>query len=138
MFGASTNRAAAYSKVGVETGVPAASPHQLILMLFDGAILSLTSAVAALERNDIAAKGQALSKAIEIIANGLDAGLDIESGGEIAQRLAALYEYMTHRLLYANLHNSREAVEEVLELLNGLRESWRAIAPTSELGGQTA
>lgn len=132
MFGATTNRAAAYSRVGIETGVPAASPHQLILMLFDGAILALSSATAALERNDLPAKGQALSKAIEIIANGLDAGLDVEAGGEIAVRLASLYEYMTHRLLYANLHNSREAIAEVVDLLNGLRDSWRAIGPEVE------
>jgi flagellar protein FliS len=129
MFGASTNRAAAYAKVGVETGVTAADPHKLILMLFDGAVLAITSAKVAMTGGDIPAKGMAISRAIEIIANGLDASLDLEAGGEIAARLSALYEYMTHRLLYANLHNSEAALTEVLDLLSGLRESWEAIRP---------
>ena len=66
MFGSySSNRAAAYSKVGVETGVAAADPHKLILMLFDGAILAVSAASTAMAQKDIAAKGQAASKAIE-------------------------------------------------------------------------
>ncbi|AUN95525.1 flagellar export chaperone FliS [Pseudazoarcus pumilus] len=128
MFG-TTNRAAAYSRVGVETGVSAADPHQLILMLFDGAIMSITSASAAMERKEVAAKGASLSKAIEIISNGLDASLDHEAGGELSLRLSALYDYMTERLIHANAHNDREALDEVLRLLGGLRESWQAIGP---------
>ena len=127
MFSASTNRAAAYSKVGVETGVSAATPHRLILMLFDGAMMSINTAIVALERKDVPAKGAALSRAIEIIANGLDASLDHEAGGELSLRLSSLYEYMTERLLHANLHNDRKTLEEVLGLLGGLRESWQAI-----------
>lgn len=129
MFGASTNRAAAYAKVGMETGVSTADPHQLILMLFDGAIFSITSAKVAMAKKDIPAKGLAISKAIEIIANGLDTSLDHEAGGEIAGRLSALYEYMSSRLLYANLKNNEPALDEVKDLLSGLRESWQAIAP---------
>lgn len=129
MFGPSTNRASAYAKVGMETGVTSADPHKLILMLFDGALLSISSARHALERKDIPAKGMAISKAIEIIANGLDASLDLEAGGELAMRLSALYEYMSDRLLYANLHNNQAALDEVAGLLGGLRESWEAIGP---------
>lgn len=132
MFGTRTNRAAAYSKVGVETGVSTASPHKLIVMLYDGALMAIATAMLAIERNDVSAKGASLSKAIEIIANGLDAALDHEAGGELALRLSALYEYMTDRLLHANLHNDREALQEVTELLSGLRESWQAIAPEVE------
>lgn len=129
MFGTSMNRASAYAKVGVETGVTTADPHKLILMLYDGALLSIATARHAIETKDIPAKGKAISKAIEIIANGLDACLDMEAGGELAMRLSALYEYMTDRLLYANIHNSAAALEEVSGLLGGLRESWEAIAP---------
>ncbi|HRD34345.1 MAG TPA: flagellar export chaperone FliS [Rhodocyclaceae bacterium] len=135
MFGPSINRASAYAKVSVETGVTSADPHKLILMLFDGALLSISSARHALERKDIPAKGIAISKAIEIIANGLDASLDFDAGGELAMRLSALYEYMTDRLLYANLHNNQAALDEVAGLLGGLRESWEAIAPQA---GRTA
>lgn len=136
MFGPSTNRASAYAKVGMETGVTSADPHRLILMLFDGALLSLSSAGHALERKDIAAKGMAISKAIEIISSGLDASLDHETGGDLAMRLSALYEYMTDRLLYANLHNNQAALDEVAGLLSGLRESWEAIGPQARSAAQ--
>lgn len=136
MFGPSTNRASAYAKVGMETGVTSADPHKLILMLFDGALLSIAGARAALERKDIPAKGMAISKAIEIIASGLDSCLDLEAGGELAMRLSALYEYMTDRLLYANLHNNQAALDEVAGLLSGLRESWEAIGPQARSAAQ--
>lgn len=132
MFGAAANRAAAYVKVGVETGVSTADPHRLILMLYDGALVSIGSAMHALDNKDVPGKGKAISKAIEIIASGLDASLDQEAGGELAVRLSALYEYMTDRLLYANLHNNRAALEEVAQLLGGLRESWESIGPQAK------
>ena len=66
-------------------------------------------------------------EAIEIIANGLKISLDYEAGGDLAARLGALYDYMTHRLLYANLHNSRPALDEVTRLLNELKGAWEEI-----------
>ncbi|WP_407278254.1 flagellar export chaperone FliS [Aromatoleum evansii] len=129
MFGSFPNRAAAYAQVGVETGVSTADPHKLILMLFDGALLSIGTASAAMENRDIPGKGQAISKAIEIILNGLKASLDLNAGGELAARLSALYDYMSERLVYANLHNSRPALDEVHGLLESLREAWAGIAP---------
>ena len=125
---ASSNPASAYAKVGVETGVTAASPHKLILMLFDGAIMALGSATRHMAEKNIAAKGQDISKAIEIITNGLRVSLDLEAGGELAERLFALYDYMTVRLLHANLHNDTAAIEEVSRLLGELRSAWEEIA----------
>lgn len=132
MFGTSSfGRASAYARIGMETGVSTADPHKLILMLFDGAIMSITSAAVAMDNRQIAAKGEGISKAIEIITNGLKISLNMEAGGELAERLAALYDYMADRLLYANLHNNRAALDEVCELLSGLRDAWRSIAPTT-------
>ncbi|ANQ85870.1 flagellar export chaperone FliS [Azoarcus olearius] len=130
MFGSTSyaNRAAAYARVGTETSVEAASPHKLILMLYDGALLSLRSASVAMQNKDIPAKGMAISKAIDIISNGLKVSLDLNAGGELAARLDALYEYMGDRLLYANLHNNQPALDEVCTLLASLREAWQAIA----------
>ncbi|THF65703.1 flagellar export chaperone FliS [Pseudothauera nasutitermitis] len=130
MFGTRSyaNRASAYTRVGTETGVEAASPHQLILMLYDGALLALRTAESAMEHDDIPRRGAAISKAIDIITNGLKVSLDLNSGGELAVRLDALYEYMADRLLYANLHNSQAALDEVSGLLAGLREAWQGIA----------
>ncbi len=133
MFGSySANRANAYAKVEVETGVTAADPHKLVLMLYDGAILSISTAAGAMQRGDIAVKGQSTSKAIEIITNGLKASLDAKAGGELAERLSALYDYMAERLLYANLHNNRAALDEVSGLLESLREAWQGIAPSAQ------
>lgn len=137
MFGSFANRASAYTQVGVETGVATASPHKLILMLFDGAILSIATAAAAMDGKDIPAKGQAVSKAIDIILNGLKASLDAKAGGELADRLAALYDYMGERLLHANLHNSRAALDEVSGLLHTLREAWEGIAPATARAPET-
>lgn len=70
-----------YTKVGVETGVAAADPHRLILMLFDGALVAITQANAAIVRKDIPAKGAAILKAIAIVDGGLKASLDVKAGG---------------------------------------------------------
>ena len=132
-FGIAARRgAAAYSSVGVETGVSTADPHKLILMLFEGALLQIGTAAIALENKDVPAKGMAISKAIEIILNGLKVSLDYEAGGELAQRLGALYDYMTQRLLYANLHNSRPAMDEVTQLLTDLKSAWEAIGSSEQ------
>lgn len=103
----------AYAQISVESAVMSASPHQLIEMLFDGANSALVRARLFLEQGDVVAKGEALSKAINIIDNGLKAGLDQEKGGEIATNLSELYDYMIRRLLQANLRNDAQAIEEV-------------------------
>jgi len=122
----------AYAKVGIETGVVAASPHKLIVMLFDGALAALATALQHMNTGNIPGKGQALSKAISIIDSGLRASLDHKAGGEISANLDALYEYMSNRLMLANLNNQPEMIEEVQRLLQDLRSAWEAIAPTAQ------
>ena len=117
----------AYATIGVETGVMAADPHKLVLMLFEGARLAVAEAGRKLQSNETAAKGAAFSKAIMIIDSGLKASLDVEAGGDMAEKLYALYDYMTSRLLIANLHNDLKAVEEVDRLLDELQGAWKAI-----------
>ncbi|CQD98481.1 flagellar protein FliS [Yersinia intermedia] len=119
----------AYATVGIESGVMSASPHQLIVMLFAGAQSALVRARILMSQGDIPAKGAALSKAINIIDNGLSAGLDMEKGGELAQNLSALYDYMSRRLLHANLHNDEQAINEVSALLENIADAWRQIGP---------
>ncbi|MBW5810959.1 flagellar export chaperone FliS [Yersinia kristensenii] len=119
----------AYAQVGLESGVMSASPHQLIVMLFDGAQSALVRARILMNQKDIPAKGAAISKAIDIINNGLNAGLDLEKGGEMAENLSALYDYMSRRLLHANLHNDEQAIIEVLALLENIADAWRQIGP---------
>ncbi|WP_265948202.1 flagellar export chaperone FliS [Dechloromonas sp. A34] len=132
MFGMMRSPAESYAKVSVDAAVETADPHRLILMLFDGAIAAVSLARIHMEAGQIPQKGAAISKAIDLVSNGLQASLDMESGGDLAERLAALYEYMTQRLLFANLKNSVAALDEVSELLTSLREAWAQIAPNEQ------
>lgn len=133
MFGNSTSGVNAYAKVGVETGVAAASPHKLIVMLYDGALVSLSSAILHMKSGNIPEKGKAISKAILIIDSGLRSSLDMNAGGQIAQNLDALYEYMMTRLIEANLYNRVKNLEEIHNLLFDLKTTWESIAETTNV-----
>lgn len=132
MFGMMRSPTQTYATVSVDAAVETADPHRLILMLFDGAIAAVALARIHMKAEEIEQKGLAISKAINLISSGLHASLDIEAGGELAERLSALYEYMTQRLLFANLKNSLAALDEVYELLVGLRDAWSQIAPGNQ------
>jgi len=117
----------AYAQVGVETGVASSDPHRLILMLFDGTLAAIAAAKLAMSRGEIAAKGAAIGKAIAIVDGGLKASLDVKAGGELAERLSGLYDYMLRQLLAANLRNDTALLDEVARLLNELRGAWAQI-----------
>lgn len=121
----------AYANVGIETGAATASPHKLIIMLFDGAMLAIAIGLQHMKAGHVAAKGKSISHAITIIDGGLRACLDKESGGSIAENLDALYEYMSRRLLAANLNNQPETLEEVHRLLHDLKLAWEAMDTTT-------
>lgn len=128
----SRNPIAAYATVGVETSVESASPHKLILLLFEGAKAAILAAKLQMSNGEIAAKGASISKAIDIINNGLKASLDLEAGGSLALQLQALYEYMSDRLLFANLKNEPAALDEVLGLLAQIHSAWEEIGDRPE------
>lgn len=123
----SRNALNAYSQVGVETSIASASPHKLVTMLFDGAILAVFHGKAYMQQGNIAAKGDSISKAIAIIDDGLKVSLDEDTGGEMAKNLKALYEYMSNRLLMANIRNDVEGLDEVARLLGELKGAWEQI-----------
>jgi flagellar secretion chaperone FliS len=116
-----------YSALEVETGIDSASPQRLIIMLYEGAIKSVFVAKTAMARGDVAAKGAALSKAISIVEEGLRPALNLENGGEIAQNLMALYEYISMRLLHANLKNDSKSLDEAARLLSELKHAWEIL-----------
>ncbi len=127
MFGTQQQGAKAYANVGMETGVMAASPHKLIVMLFEGAMLQVTIATQSMKAGETAKRGKAISRAIAFIETGLRASLNKQVGGELAGNLDALYEYMGRRLLEANTRNSLAPLEEVYRLLGELKGAWEAI-----------
>jgi flagellar secretion chaperone FliS len=118
-----------YNKVGLESEVIGADPHRLILMLFDGALLAVGNAKIRMQQNDIPAKGKSISHAIRIIGEGLDASLDKNIGGKLAQDLSSLYGYMLKRLVEANVKNDIAALDEVTRLLTELKDAWASIKP---------
>ncbi|MDY7068556.1 Flagellar secretion chaperone FliS [Pseudomonas extremaustralis] len=117
----------AYAKVGVESGILAASPHQRIVMLFDSYQASIRIARLHLQAGHIAEKGQAITKAINIVSQGLRASLDLEQGGEIAVQLDQLYDYVVRVLLRANLNNDDTALTTAAALLENVAAAWLAI-----------
>ncbi|HEX5127271.1 MAG TPA: flagellar export chaperone FliS [Rhodocyclaceae bacterium] len=131
-----TRSASAYAKVGIETRVTSADPHELIVILFDGALLAINSAAVSMASGDIPTKVRSISKAIEIITYGLKASLDSEAGGELSQRLAALYDYMTERLFFANANNNEAILSEVSGLLADLKDAWEHIGQGATAGNK--
>lgn len=138
MFANSSSAISAYRKVGVESGVTVADPHRLILMLFEGAQQALNRSKLHIQQNEIAARGEMISKAIMIIDHGLKASLDVKAGGALAEQLAQLYDYMTDRLLQANLRSSVEIIDEVSQLLGELHDAWAAIGKKPATSGKLA
>jgi flagellar protein FliS len=127
MFSQGHAGASAYARVGVETGVMGANPHRLIVMLYQGARQAIAQARMHLQQGNIGPRGEAISKAMGIIAGGLQASLNKDAGGDLAHRLDALYTYMIRRLLQANLEQNEVTLVEVDNLLATLEEAWIAI-----------
>lgn len=119
-----------YRQVGTVTAVWRANPHQLAMMLFDGAMAAVVQARHALATHDHDTRRATISRAMRIIDEGLKASVESSPGSEgLADNLRALYDYMVSRLLVANLHASDEPLAEVARLLGDLRSAWAEIAP---------
>lgn len=122
MFGAK-----AYAQVELETGINSASPHGLIVMLYDGAIEALRKAKIYLEMNDVEMKTKSLDKAMRIIKDGLTASLDVKAGGALAEQLLSLYDYISKEIVLANVQNNAERMDTCIGLLSDLRHAWHEI-----------
>ncbi len=119
------NKAQAYQNTQLSQATTA-DPHQLIAMLFDGALQTLASAKGAMQRKQIAEKGLLIGKVISIV-DGLRAYLNFEQGGEIAQNLSDLYLYIENALFEANFKNDENKLDEIGLLLGTLRSGWAGI-----------
>lgn len=117
----------AYTNIGIESSLETADSHKLILLLYQGALLAIAKAKNQMIRKETANKGASISQAIAIIESGLQASLDKSVGGELAQNLSSLYDYMGMRLITANLKNDVAALDEVARLLTELKGAWESI-----------
>lgn len=115
-----------YSSIDSYTGVTDASPHQLVLMLLDGALGKLSVVKGLIERGETAKKGALIGQAISIVS-GLRSSLNLSAGGELAENMDNLYEYIERRLVKANLDNDAAIVDEVATLLREIKTGWELI-----------
>lgn len=123
--------AKAYAQVGLETGINSASPHGLIVMLYDGAIEAIRKAKIYLEMGNVEMKTKSVDKALRIIKDGLTTSLDVNAGGALAQQLLALYDYIGKELILANVQNNTERMDTCIGLLDDLRSAWLEIGQST-------
>lgn len=103
-----------------------ASPYQLVAMLFQELLGNIASAKGDIEQGNTAKKGERISKAITIISV-LEGSIDFKNGGEVSNNLAALYNYSAEQLLQANITNSVQLLDEVIQILLPIKAGWDAI-----------
>ncbi len=115
-----------YGEVQVVTGVASANSVELIQMLFDGLIESLSITRGHIQRGAVADKAKSIARASRIVL-GLQGALDFEKGGDLASNLNELYAYVTRRLFHANAQNDVAAVDEVHGLMREIRDAWEGV-----------
>jgi flagellar protein FliS len=120
-----------YRQTAVSSAVLDADPHRLVALMFAGLRERLQLAAACIDAGNIARKGQAITEASTIVGH-LDGSLNMDAGGEIAQNLSALYEYVQRRLVDANLRNDTAALRECDGLIGDIQSAWNAIAPAAQ------
>ena len=115
-----------YRAIDLDTQVSCASPYQLVLVLFDGLLDELSRARGHIETRHYDLKGQSLEKCMNII-NALNSALDHEQGGELVISLSRLYDYCLHRLVEVSASLSISGIDEVMHLLEQIREGWEGV-----------
>ncbi len=110
-----------------QTEVQSRTPLELVVMLYDGGLAFIHQARAAIERNDIAARRDASTRALAVVSQ-LQSTLNMEAGGDVARQLDELYSWITGRILAATMDNRVEPLDEAARVLAMLRDSWVTIA----------
>ena len=113
----------AYRRLHIETR----TPLELIVILYDTALFRIAEARAAIERNDLPARRDAVSRAMAIVSE-LQSTLNLKDGGEIAASLDSLYSYATAGLIEATTHTSPTSLNDVEKVLKNLRDAWCEIS----------
>jgi flagellar protein FliS len=115
-----------YGKIKNDTQTSYASPHQLMLMLFDGAIEAMSFTIGAIENTNFELRSKQSTRSITII-NGMRECLDMETGGELADNLYSLYQYMAQELFRASFKNDVDTIKNIQTMLKDIRGSWEKI-----------
>jgi flagellar protein FliS len=117
----------AYAKVGIESQVNAASPHQLIVMLYDGLLESMRMALLCMQSQSTVQKATEISRALRILQEGLMPALDFEKGGDISRQLMGIYEYVSQHIVIASARNDEEKLNLCISMVENIREAWVVI-----------
>ena len=128
-FSPNAGKLAAYRSTAVHSGVDAADPHRLVVMLMDGALERIAAASGMMKNGNGVEKAQLLHRAVAIVDE-LRNTLNLKEGGAIAANLDSLYEYMCRRLMQANAENKPEWLDEVSRLLGEIRSAWLQLPQT--------
>ena len=115
--------------------ISTSSQGRLIIMMYEGAIKFATMALQCIDRGDIAGQGKYINKTHDII-NELSLALDLNKGGEVAQRLESLYQFMLSQLTLANIKSERKGIETVIKILSPLAEAWEELFQASTNTGK--
>ena len=115
--------ASTFKRVNIEASVDAADPHKLVVPLFEALLQSLGAARSALARGHIAAKGAAIIKAVRILEQGLQTGLNDAEGRQVAANLRGVYSYSISRLTQAKLRNHDARIADVVALLEPIAQA---------------
>ncbi|WP_243454272.1 flagellar export chaperone FliS [Oceanisphaera pacifica] len=116
----------AYKSVALDSQKSVASPYRIVQMLLAGALERLAKTRTAIEQQNYEQRGELVSSTMMIIDE-LRLSLDYEDGGEIAQNLGRLYDFMMNELVSVNMNNDLEKLESTSRLLREIKESWDAI-----------
>ena len=117
---------AQYGQIKNDAQTTYASPHQLMLMLFDGAIEAMSFTIGAIQNENFELRSKQNTRSITII-NGMRECLDMETGGELADNLYSLYQYMTKELFRASFKNDVDTIQNIQTMLKDIRGSWEKI-----------
>jgi flagellar protein FliS len=117
---------AQYGQIKNDAQTTYASPHQLMLMLFDGAIEAMSLTIGAIQNKNFELRSKQNTRSITII-NGMRECLDMETGGELADNLYSLYQYMTKELFRASFKNDVDTIQNIQTMLKDIRGSWEKI-----------
>jgi len=117
---------AQYGQIKNDAQTSYASPHQLMLMLFDGAIEAMSMTVGAIQNKNFELRSKQNTRSITII-NGMRDCLDMEAGGDLANNLYSLYQYMAQELFKASFKNDADTIQNIQSMLKDIRESWEKI-----------
>ncbi|MBU0719273.1 MAG: flagellar export chaperone FliS [Planctomycetes bacterium] len=103
-----------------------ATPEQLQLMLYDGAIRFASQGRDAIEAKDYATSYEKLTRAQEIISE-MQAGLNYEVNEDLCKRVASIYNFIYRKLIDANVHRDTSAIDDALKVLRIERETWQIV-----------